>query len=283
MSTVEQDVGREKEVYVGEPKVLRWLIEDDQARHSRWNISGWTFLFQVRLTRYSATVFLEKAGTAFGPGADGVAQVSFDDDDTKTLVPGTYYYGLARSNVGNFDVVAEGKFVLRQAAVHAPWSGGCLMGWTYSGDPATSTLDEVRFLVGDTDDADQQVTNEEVEYLIASAGSANAAAVAAAVVLATRYSGLAKSKAVGDLRIEYESRAEGYRALIKKLETGGVSGSTAHPIAYAGGISISDKEAQEDDDDRVEPGFVVDDGSRAGDGIGTCSGRSDDRGSTSST
>lgn len=40
------------------------------------------------------------------------------------------------------------------------------MSFTYSGDPSSSSLDEVRFHVQDTDPLDQLVSNEEIQYLI---------------------------------------------------------------------------------------------------------------------
>ena len=40
------------------------------------------------------------------------------------------------------------------------------MTWSYSGDPSASSLDEVRFLVGDTDSTEQLVQNEEIAYAI---------------------------------------------------------------------------------------------------------------------
>lgn len=40
------------------------------------------------------------------------------------------------------------------------------MSWTYSGDPATSPLDEARFLIGDTDKNAPIMQDEEIKYLI---------------------------------------------------------------------------------------------------------------------
>lgn len=40
------------------------------------------------------------------------------------------------------------------------------MSWNYSGDPSSSDLDEVRFHVQDTDESDQLLSDEEIEYLI---------------------------------------------------------------------------------------------------------------------
>ena len=40
------------------------------------------------------------------------------------------------------------------------------MSWTYSGDPATSDKDAVRFLTGDTDAGDQLASDEEIAYAL---------------------------------------------------------------------------------------------------------------------
>ena len=40
------------------------------------------------------------------------------------------------------------------------------MSWTYSGDPASSKIDECRFLIGDTNENAPIMQNEEIEYLI---------------------------------------------------------------------------------------------------------------------
>jgi len=41
------------------------------------------------------------------------------------------------------------------------------MTWNYSGDPTTSSKDEIRFLIGDTDTDDQLLSDEEINYLYA--------------------------------------------------------------------------------------------------------------------
>lgn len=46
------------------------------------------------------------------------------------------------------------------------------MSWTYSGDPSTSQLDEIRFIIGDTNVNAPIMQNEEIEYLIAEYGAA---------------------------------------------------------------------------------------------------------------
>jgi hypothetical protein len=116
MTTVDQPITEDKEVFVGEDKDLRWSIKDDAGGAK--DISGWTFLFQLRLRRSSADLILGKAGSIEGSPALGIAKVLIASTDLDDVKPGTYFYGLARTNAGAWDVVAEGEFVLRKAAVH---------------------------------------------------------------------------------------------------------------------------------------------------------------------
>lgn len=40
------------------------------------------------------------------------------------------------------------------------------MSWSYSEDPSSSDLDEVRFWLGDTDESDQLLSDEEIQFII---------------------------------------------------------------------------------------------------------------------
>lgn len=119
---VTTDIGTTDEVFAGEDKTITFTVQDDV--HVAVNVSSWTFNFQLRLTRYNSTVLLSKtlgSGIAFVTnGTDGKVRVTLAQNDTKSLKAGTYYYGLARTNSGSYDVVKEGQFVLRKAAVQAP-------------------------------------------------------------------------------------------------------------------------------------------------------------------
>jgi hypothetical protein len=95
------------------------------------------------------------------------------------------------------------------------------MTWTYTGNPGTSRLDEVRFLIQDTNSDEQLLRDEELEYLIASYGDSYAAAVAAVSALIGRLASLSsESKKVGDLSLTrvYGMQVAKYEALIKYLE-----------------------------------------------------------------
>lgn len=122
------------------------------------------------------------------------------------------------------------------------------MTWTYSGDPGSTTRDEVRFLVGDTDTSDQQLTDEEIAWLLSEEGSALGAAVLAAEQLAAKFARLA-SQSTGGISISFGERQTNYAGLASRLRRRMLGG------VYAGGISIAEKTAEDEDDDRVVPFF----------------------------
>lgn len=124
------------------------------------------------------------------------------------------------------------------------------MSWTYSGDPANSAADAVRFLVQDTDSARPLATDEEIAWAL-SEHNDNAYRAAAAVARSLgAASGNVARKRVGEVTIAYDP--EFYRSLAAALE-----GQAVRAVSpWAGGISHADKEARELDTDRVEPSFT---------------------------
>lgn len=125
------------------------------------------------------------------------------------------------------------------------------MSWTYSGDPSSSDRDALRFLIGDTDTTDQQLTDEELDYLLTFEGSVTAAAIAAIRSLIAKFARFA-DRSVGDLRVAYSQRIDNYRGLLDQLETRQVI-HAGKPIA--GGLSKARKQIVDEDADRVQPAF----------------------------
>ena len=123
------------------------------------------------------------------------------------------------------------------------------MTWSYSGDPGASDLDAVRFLIGDTDTSQQQLSNEEITYLLTAGGTVRAAALAACRSLSAKYSRLV-DQSTGSISISYSQLAKQYQALANDIRSG------AQVAPYAGGISKSDMESVASDSDRVG-GFSV--------------------------
>jgi len=115
----------------------------------------------------------------------------------------------------------------------------------------------VRFLLGDTDDTDHQMEDEEIDYLVTTYGDATVAAAAGARALAGKYARLV-SKAVGDLKLDLSDRTAQYRDLAGFLSSGaGGAGSTVRPKPVAMGITHTQKDAAEDELDRVAGAFAV--------------------------
>jgi hypothetical protein len=117
------------------------------------------------------------------------------------------------------------------------------MAWTYSGDPADSTRDAVRFLVGDTDTTDQLLNDAEVAFCIAeSGGSIYQSAHDCCYSIASKFSRLATSKTVGDLSLSYADRAQAFFALANELLELGARREPPIPWASAANMQrTSDK------------------------------------------
>lgn len=126
--------------------------------------------------------------------------------------------------------------------------------FSYSGDPRKSDKDKVRFLIGDTDANDPQLGDSEILYALESEGNAFRAGVACAVALAAKFSRLT-DESVGDVSKSYSKRAEAYRELAKDLRRRNAERGV---VPYAGGISVAEKEAVEQNTDRVDPAFTRD-------------------------
>jgi hypothetical protein len=123
--------------------------------------------------------------------------------------------------------------------------------WSYSGNPASSDRDQVRFLIGDTNTNDQLVTNEEIDWALTEGGPYTAAAISARAISAL-FARRADFEVSKDLKVSFSKQAEAYAKLAVTLET---KASTVSPTPYAGGISVDDKDTQEADTDRVKPSF----------------------------
>lgn len=92
------------------------------------------------------------------------------------------------------------------------------MAWTYTGDPAHSDRDRVRFLIGDTDTNDQLLNDAEIDWIFTEAGeSFYQAAHDACHAIASKFARMATSKSVGDLSLSYQDRSQSFYALADRL------------------------------------------------------------------
>ncbi len=128
------------------------------------------------------------------------------------------------------------------------------MSWSYSGDPSSSTLDATRYFIGDTDETDQLVQDEEILFQL---GLANDniynAAAEVADSLALKFARYATVR-TPDVTVDYGARAQAYGALAARLREGTSAKSGLR--LFAGGISISQKQTVEADVDRPLPAFT---------------------------
>ena len=123
------------------------------------------------------------------------------------------------------------------------------MAWNYD-TSLTTDKDKVRFLSGDSDSADPQVSDEEVAFALSSEGNTHAAAAAVCEHLAARYARQAQ-KTAGDFQIALNQKHEQYLGTARQLR----NRSASHAMPLAGGLSATVKERLEAHSDRVPPMF----------------------------
>jgi hypothetical protein len=136
---------------------------------------------------------------------------------------------------------------------------------TYSGDPAASDLDEVRFLIQDTDVNAPLLTDVELRYLIAKWGALYQSnlyvAVAAALAVAAKYAGITDISADG-VSVSSANLSQQYRELSASLLT-----QFNAEGAVGGEIDITNLLADSSYDYTIDPlefSMRLDDNPRAG-------------------
>lgn len=136
------------------------------------------------------------------------------------------------------------------------------MSWTYSGDPSSSPLDEVRFLIGDTDAASPELQNEEITYQLTivngtspppASGNFLPAAYAAESI-AAKYSRRV-DKSVGDLHISYGQLQKQFQAIANRLRS---RATIAAVPFYVGGLDLAQKRANDADPNLVSTAVKID-------------------------
>lgn len=126
------------------------------------------------------------------------------------------------------------------------------MTWDYSGNPADSDKDKVRFLVGDTDTNDRLVEDEEINWALSEYPSVYVAAAEICEAIAAKFARKV-DQSVGDLRISFSKQSDQYSKKAAQLRR---KSSILNVKPYAGGISVSDKETVRENSDRVDPSFT---------------------------
>jgi len=129
------------------------------------------------------------------------------------------------------------------------------MTWSYSGDPTSSTNDEIRYLSGCTDTTRQLVQNEEIAYAAAQYSDTRLAAALVLRGLAAKFSRETDYRE-GDISVSGSKLAEQFRKQANELDPSGVTVAAAIlALPSFGGLSKSEKETLNADTDAVQPSF----------------------------
>jgi hypothetical protein len=124
----------------------------------------------------------------------------------------------------------------------------------FSYDPVMSQpKDEVRFLLGDTDDGDPQLWDEEIEKLLTDESTVLRAAARGAERLAFKYARQVSMR-VGAVSQNLSDIAPRYEALAKQLRR---QASSSSVMVYAGGISVSERDSARLNADRIQSPFEI--------------------------
>lgn len=130
------------------------------------------------------------------------------------------------------------------------------MSFTYSQNPASSTKDAVRWLVGNTSTNDPVVVQDaEIDWAITQTGNAYCAAVLVAESMLQQYAGKdAQSLTVGNLSETYGDRSARLQSALGNLKRQCALRSV---VPSAGGIYLADRAARAADTSLVPYIFSV--------------------------
>jgi hypothetical protein len=133
------------------------------------------------------------------------------------------------------------------------------MTWSYSGNPASSSKDMVRFLIGDTVSTAQLMQDEEINAILTYQSNPIYAAAYCADAMCAKFAREA-DLSIGATSISASQKSKAYCALADRLRaSGGSTDGTGIPSVsmFVGGISVSGNSALAEDDDLVQPPFGV--------------------------
>jgi hypothetical protein len=134
------------------------------------------------------------------------------------------------------------------------------MAWTYDSadlDNTTSAgrLNIVRLLVGDVNEDDPQLQDEEVSFSLSETGNYYYAAAYCCRLLASKYARMVNTQLDGALEAEYSDRIKNYNLLALQMNDFAKKFGGKGLGVSAGGIKISEMELANQDTNRVKPIF----------------------------
>jgi len=127
------------------------------------------------------------------------------------------------------------------------------MSFTWTGDPANSNLEAIRWHIDDTASSNAKFQDAEINYAYAEEHSVLGAAALLCEQLAAKYSGEA-NRSLGPMSISLSALSSQYAQKAIDLR----KRSTAFAAPYAGNISKTDEENWEDDSDNKQATFEKD-------------------------
>lgn len=220
-----------------------WLDRTDQLI----NLSGYTFTVRVQDEDGTEKIDPAKTTGIIGQAGSGTAPLG-----TPNLIISWANGELDSLDVGRYSLIVEAvsggatRKLLLVLSIERPTK----LNWSYTGDPANSTRDAVRFLVGDTDGDDPLLYDGEIDWLITNDNDPYATASKAAYAIASKFARL-MNRSVGNLSADYSTKYRQYLELAASLDQQ-AKGQTIAP--WASGYSKSIKETFATDFDR-EPIF----------------------------
>lgn len=240
--------GQDFTTYVGDAALPIFLVTQ-QGTTTPVNLSGVSEIIWTAQRSLSAAPVLTKKKSVSGEitfdgtgGTDGQFQVHITNADT-TVLSGFYLHqAVVIDGAGNQTTVTTGRMQVARQPV-----------WSYSGDPANSAVDAIRFLIGDTNESCPQLSDPEIQWAHDELNHNYGGAAICCESLASAMSRLA-DQSDGQSKLSFSQRARAYSerakefALIFAQRTG---------LVYAGGISLTDMRRQEEDADRVRPQFAI--------------------------
>jgi len=124
------------------------------------------------------------------------------------------------------------------------------MAFTWTGDPAASDLEAVRWEINDIDSSNAKFQDAEIQYAIDQEYSKLNAAARLCEQLQARYSDAA-SRTMGPLKVDLSDLAKMYTEKALALR----KRAAAFATPYAGGMSESKEDTFEDDSNLKQPIF----------------------------
>lgn len=193
------------------PRLARQFLTNNAAT----DLTGATVTFDMWNAETGTQVILNGA-CSITNAAQGQVEYAWTSGDA-ALPAGAYLGAFTATFAGPRELTApnNGMIVIQITAVTGAE-------WSYTGNPATRSIDTVRFLIGDTDTENQLVKDAEIEWLLAEANNAvYMAAFNACRSLAMKFAAKADySRSVGDLSIstQYGAAADRYTKMAAALQ-----------------------------------------------------------------